>query len=237
MPKQELLSSLYQEGSLYVVNEGYAGTNDPNLEAIRKEAEGYSNSIEKKEFNVLEIGSGTGHLLTELSKKAKECFGVEPGRNWRGENANVVSDISDLPPGVKFDLIVLNGVWEHLESPAGMLKELTSLANPGCIIFCDFPNASSHKARLLKAKWDMVRPFGHLHYFSRESVAKLFESAGWKIEHTASCRRGNASSLEYVKKYGYSVNFPFSIVRMFAGLLLGKDQWRVRAKISAEGRL
>jgi hypothetical protein len=28
----------------------------------------------------------------------------------------------------------------------------------------------------------MVRPYGHLHYFSRNSAARMFSAAGWRIK-------------------------------------------------------
>ncbi|MBN1688511.1 MAG: class I SAM-dependent methyltransferase [Candidatus Omnitrophica bacterium] len=132
-----------------------------------------------KEFNYLEIGCGDGKLFSRFRERAKVCYGVEPG-NWFDE-PTIVTDITKLPSGLKFDVIVLHDILEHLEDPLGMMQRCKNLSNQGARIYCSFPNKDSWVAKVRKEKWDMVRPFGHLHYFSKKSSAILFDTSKWKI--------------------------------------------------------
>jgi len=191
MPTQQYLSSLYEGNSKFVNS---AHPLEPPEDLMKKFNSGcttsdidyngislglYTELISMKEFNYLEIGCGNGELFRRFCVNAKVCYAVDPLKQLN--LPNIVMDIMDLPKGLKFDVIVINDVLEHLESPLGMLKFCKNIANKGARIYCSFPNKDSWLARIKKEKWDMVMPVGHLHYFSRESVSVLFKTSKWRI--------------------------------------------------------
>ena len=127
----------------------------------------------------LEIGAGGGALLNRFRQMKYECYGVDPGQWVKDES--IVSNIDDLPRNLKFDLFVLQDVLEHVLDPVALMKNLRTLAKPDSAIFCSFPSCDSRPARRYGASWAMVRPFGHLHYFSHHSSTRMFAAAGWRL--------------------------------------------------------
>ena len=132
-----------------------------------------------KEFNYLEVGCGKGELFRRFRGNAKVCYGVEPG-DWL-DTPDIIRDISQLPKDIKFDVIVMHDILEHLEDPLDMMVLCRSISNNGARIYCSFPNKDSLVAKIRKEKWDMIRPFSHLHYFSKKSTSILFNAAKWKM--------------------------------------------------------
>ena len=181
LPTQKYLSKLYSEDSEFVVSlHVLPKLSTPTESELKKFARPILEDFpEGKVFNYLEIGSGSGYLLKYFSRFAKISYGVEPAQ--AKEETNVVRDIDDLPQQLKFDCVVIQDVLEHISDPVDMLKKIRSRVNSGGLIYAGFPNKDSFKARLMKNKWSMVRPVGHLHYFSSKSIDIIFKKAGWEV--------------------------------------------------------
>jgi len=71
-------------------------------------------------------------------------------------------------------------VLEHLQNPIGILVALRSMAGPSALLICRFPRGNSLEAILRKGRWGMLRPFGHLHYFSLQSTKLMLHRSGWE---------------------------------------------------------
>lgn len=191
MPTQQYLSSLYAKRSKFVLGDDFIqpmkGVAKINLNEYKKAplviscicCMPYLEIKKNKEFNYLEIGCGKGDLFEIFSRHAKLAYGVEPG-DWFGDT-RIVTDISKLPKDARFDVIVMYNVLEHLEDPISMMAQCRNIASKDARIYCCFPNKDSFPARNRKKRWDMIRPLGHLHYFSKKSVSILFNKSKWKI--------------------------------------------------------
>ena len=174
-----------------------------------------------KSFNYLEIGSGAGHILKYFSGLAQSAWGVEPSR--AKNEPKLIPDIDDLPTDIKFDCIVAQDVLEHVTDPSGMLKKIRQRTNKGGLIYAGFPNKDSFKARMMKAKWSMVRPVGHLHYFSSASIDRIFKQAGWEVLNKRPARIGDTSAWEIIKEFDYGMaNLPYRLIK---SLLLANCYW------------
>lgn len=243
LPNQELLNNFYQSSSEYVVPATYAvamsakpanNITDPLFEKIFSQLSSYSDKISNtaKSFNYLELGMGAGHMFNFFAQKANISYGVEPGEWAPSASKNIVSSIDKVPADTKFDLIVASDVLEHLSNPTSMLDELGALANDGCLIYCTFPNKDSLKAQIQKSKWHMVRPFGHLHYFSARSLEKMFNKSGWHIAQMKNCRIADNSAFDLIRQFDTSEkNILYRLIKslLLGQILLGKDQWTVIA--------
>jgi len=129
----------------------------------------------------LEVGPGDGSLMRTLTRDGWECVGIEPGP-WL-EDESIFSSIDDLPEGFKVDILILHDVLEHMVEPDFELERACLRLKEGGLIFAAFPYADSLEARTLGSQWPMVRPFGHLHYFSRKSAELLFDQVGAPLIH------------------------------------------------------
>ncbi len=222
MPMQNELTRLYQKGSRYVVSVGGQPVKKrfsiPEEYIIRAECE---KPVTSKKY--LEVGIGRGLLFNYFKGLGYDCFGVEPGP-WAKTLTDVVKDITQIDQA-GFDVIVIADVLEHLEDPLSFVKSIGDLIETGTVYAC-FPNSQSLRARLAKSKWRMVRPLGHLHFFSRQSLLIAFESNGFNVKQLAKtdliefrCR----SLFKPVRLF--PVNLFLSLTEHFWG-----DQWIVHSE-------
>lgn len=235
MPGQQYLNHLYETSSEFVVSSGYHGREEPEESESYIYASRFLNSSKNtSDLNYLEIGVGPGFLFNFFEKKVKNCYGVDPC-SWKPDKPTIFSDIDKIPAEIKFDIIIIQDVLEHLEDPINMLIKAKKLSNPGCILSCGFPNKDALIAKAFKGRWGMIRPVGHLHYFSSKSIKKMFEKSGWSIVKKYSYWPAPYPSY-YFKNFNFHSKNPLKLIyRIFRDLLikqllLGKDQWYVVGK-------
>lgn len=120
-------------------------------------------------------------MLNEVRRMGFECYGVDPGQ-WVADAA-IRRDLNDWPEELTFNIFLLKDVIEHVLDPLELLKRLRRRANSGAILIATFPCCDSKPAQYEGVQWKMVRPYGHLHYFSMTSASTLFQRSGWKAEH------------------------------------------------------
>lgn len=235
IPRQSYLSKLYEVSSEFITNKGCSETCTLPNKDIAKYASRFLNNIkDTKKLNYLEVGVGSGKLFNFLKDRFNISYGIDPAK-WRPLEKNIFKNIEDLPSDIKFDVIILQDVLEHLESPIKVLKKLKILSNKGAVIGMCFPNKDSIIAKIQKGRWSMVRPIGHLHFFSSKSIDKLLKNSGWKLIKKYSYWPA-PSAFYYLKYFDFNSNNKFKLVAriirdlLFRKLLLGKDQWYVIAK-------
>ena len=178
VPDQATLCSMYASASPYVV-----GTELPRPSRRSKSNDLFDEFALRIIRQIgsgayLEIGAGTGRMLSQVEHLGFECYGVDPGQ-WAA-NAAIRRDLSDLPRETVFDVFLLKDVIEHLFDPVDLLSRLRERARSRAILLASFPCSESLPARRLGTRWNMIRPYGHLHYFSRLSAMRLLDRAGWK---------------------------------------------------------
>jgi hypothetical protein len=178
LPSQAELNELYESGSPLVIRTQWVSEQTDTLSVADIAVLNTEQQLQGRTY--LEIGVGKGGLFMEVARRGAQVVGVEPGA-WGHGLQSVVNDLAELPRDSTFDVIVANDVLEHLESPVGMLSKLRIHAHPSTRLYCRFPNSQSLRARLQKEHWSMVRPLGHLHYFSRQSALRMFARGGWTI--------------------------------------------------------
>ncbi|MFZ2162820.1 MAG: class I SAM-dependent methyltransferase [Sideroxyarcus sp.] len=220
MPKAELLTRLYSESSLSVLGGNWASEVESNnrKETITADSNWIVKNLSQvKPGNFLEIGPGDGSLLRKAGQLGWNAFGVDLGNYASG--FQVVSSISQLPNSVQYDAIVFQDVLEHVSDPGFELSNYADRLRSGAILFMTVPWSESKRARFGKAHWDMVRPLGHLHYFSKQSAKLLLESKGFEI-----------LSMETVNNHGSSFTQAKSIMRASLKVLLTllrPPRWKV----------
>ena len=183
MPSSVLLSSLYSSGSLTVVGKRF-GKDNKNLDkqnTLVEDDHWVLKALSEKNLagNMLEIGPGGGALMRSVKNIGWKVYGIDPG-NWSSEE-NIYRNVKDLPKGLKFDALVFQDVLEHCSDPWVEINLYKTFLKNECELFMTFPWSESTEAEMLRSKWAMVRPLGHLHYFSRNSAKSLVESIDMKV--------------------------------------------------------
>ena len=146
--------------------------------------------------SVFEVGSGTG-LLGKQIVDAGICYaGIEPettqfhlSREKFPElnivNASCYDDVEKLGLG-KFDVVFSNDVIEHLYLPRYLVRFKKKHLTPGGkVVTCtpDFGNYWKNLVYSLLGRWNEVHSphwdGGHIKFFSRKSLQRLFEEEGF----------------------------------------------------------
>lgn len=128
---------------------------------------------------VLEIGCGTGYLLSRLQQLGADVIGIEPGpQGQTGPAKHGVSVVRGWFPSdeVKgpYDLVVLYLVLEHVPEPAVLLEAVRSRVAPGGSVALVVPDAEP-----FLAEGDASILFHeHYSYFSAATLAATLRATG-----------------------------------------------------------
>lgn len=138
----------------------------------------FNEQLEEK--NVLDVGCFTGEFLELLHEKGASIYGLElqpeaveiASRKFPGRVYPADINSNDFPQ-MKFDVITLLGVIEHVIDPVKLLGRSAELLHNGGMVLIQTPNSTSVFARTMKSLWPPYAPIEHIHLFSRESLTLL----------------------------------------------------------------
>jgi hypothetical protein len=177
LPTQLFLDHLYRRASYSVIGAGWEADRrltftPPERFVIRSEAH-------QNPGRYFELGVGHGLLYRFFQSTGWMTYGVEPGP-W-GKSIGLASSLDELEQKTQYDVIVALDVIEHVSDPIAVIKRLLSLTAQNARVYFSFPNSSSLRARIFREAWRMVRPLGHIHYFSKRSAHEAFNRSGLHI--------------------------------------------------------
>ena len=129
---------------------------------------------------VLDYGAGSGVFARALAQtRASEVHAFEPyGPPRQCGRVIWTSDHEGPWSAVRFDLIVMSEVIEHLIDPVDVLAGLADRLAPGGSIFVTTPNARGLWARQQKGKWREAQNPAHLCLFTAQSLDLCARRAG-----------------------------------------------------------
>ncbi len=158
---------------------------------------------------VLDIGAGTGKILSELKDKGWQIMGIDGEKEavkWskkRGVKIMQACLEKKLPfKENSFDLVLSLDVLEHLGKDSNALKEINRVLKPKGIALITVP-----AYHWLFNYWDKM--LGHKRRYSTQSLKKIINLKGFRIEH-----------LGYFSMF----IFPLALLVRFFKKLLGKTQ-------------
>ncbi len=162
-------------------------------ENVREDVQQMINPNSKR---ILDVGCGKGRLGAVLKSKLNaEVWGVEYVGDIASLAAEQLDNVISGPiedaivqlPDKYFDTIIFADVLEHLVDPYTVLSKIKSKLSANGEIVASIPNVRhwSVVKNLLEGEWE-YREFGimdstHLRFFTRKSLFKMFEKAGYKI--------------------------------------------------------
>lgn len=144
----------------------------------------------RQDTRVVEIGAGGGWFVQRLRQVGycdsvgfePEVYAVENART-RGVEASAlinafVDDLADLP-GRPPQVVCLMHVLEHMVDPARFL--LTAKRAGVDLLYIEVPNGEIESKLLEYETSTASYSFEHLHAFSRDSIHRLTERAGYSV--------------------------------------------------------
>lgn len=144
-----------------------------------------------KPGGLLDIGSGKPTFLRKLRNQGWDVSAVEVAKH-----ANLLAEetgckvyqamFEDTEFPRRFDIIVALDVLEHSGAPIRFLEHVyTNLADGGIALF-RFPNSASLRCWINGENWGMIRPLGHIQYFSPVSFNLACTRVGLQIDYWTS---------------------------------------------------
>jgi len=159
-----------------------------------------------KQKKLLEVGAAYGFFIDIAKSHFNLAIGTEiasePSRYAR-ENLNI--DVRNLDiiewdfDNIKFDLVCMWDVIEHLHSPNKYLQKLSVNMKKNSIIALTTPDIGSLVARVRKQNWRQIHPPTHVHYFNKKSIETILNNNGFKIiEYTHFGRYRSLGMIFYI---------------------------------------
>jgi len=142
----------------------------------------YIKKFLKKDFNILEIGSGHGETLIEFEKLNFKITGIEPDlknvahlKKILKKSKIIQSSIEELNIDEKFNLIWMSHVFEHLADPISFLKNIQKNMNHDSILFLEVPSVTK------KNDYRKFTTNPHAYNFSGISLKNILQKTGYQI--------------------------------------------------------
>lgn len=159
------------------------------------EAAGLMRALMPSGVRVLDVGCGTGSIMTIVNRgKGNTVIGIEPDAQRAAVAASrgfqVHRGYFDEPFREQcgnFDVIVFADVLEHLAEPASMLQDAKQVLAPNGRILFSVPNVAhwTVRAKLMSGKWEYTSSglldATHLRWFTQSSLRGLFDQCGYDI--------------------------------------------------------
>ncbi len=139
----------------------------------------------KKTGKFLDVGAGSGLLVSEAKNASFEAEGVEPSvwlqkiAEKKGLNVHL-GILSDMQTDKSFDIISIIDVIEHVESPLSLLEDVKEKMNDGSIGIIVTPDCKSFMAKLLGWNWWHYR-VAHIGYFDENTIKLILKKSGFRI--------------------------------------------------------
>ena len=145
----------------------------------------------KKKLNVFEVGPGDGQLIRLISffkiAKSKNIYCLESDYETAqklkkfGFNSKY-GTFEKFQIKKKFDLIILNQVFEHFKNPISIIKKLERNLNKDGILLIETPTLDFYKSAKDKKKyWGGLHAPRHMYLYNKRSIKKIFKKSKFKI--------------------------------------------------------
>lgn len=141
---------------------------------------------------MLDVGAAAGFVLQGFVDEGWRGRGVEPNAGMveharREFGLDVVrGTLEELTVDEPFDLVTLIQVIAHVPDPRRTVEAVRDALRPGGLCLLETWDRKSWTARLLGQNWHEYSPPSVLHWFSRDSLRRLFEEH--RLEHVAGGR-------------------------------------------------
>jgi len=140
-----------------------------------------------KNSRILEIGCASGYFLFSVKEHVKSVTGVELTTDFvhyaQSKGLDVKESLDEVPDN-SYDLIFMFHVLEHVEDPIRFLEQVKrKLSHSGKLII-EVPNVNDILVSTYKIKnhLDFYWEIAHKYYFSKDSLKKVIDRAGFRTE-------------------------------------------------------
>lgn len=135
---------------------------------------------------LLDVGCHIGVFLEIARERGWGAWGVEPS-HWASAEARkrglqvIAGTLREAAFSDEFfSVVTMWDVIEHLADPLGELQEINRVLKKGGLLCVHTMDIESPLARIMGGRWPWLMEM-HLYYFSRRTLAKMLEKAGFRV--------------------------------------------------------
>jgi SAM-dependent methyltransferase len=176
----------------------------------------------KENDKILDFGCGGGFILKELNHR--DAFGLEPNPTAMADalskGLKIVSSLEQLQKD-SFDVIFSNHVFEHLECPIEIARELKKYLKIGGLLLVTVPNECS-------VKYTPNNIDQHLYTWSEINLGNMLYKSGYEVLEVKTIRFRWTPRFTWVHHF-----FGFNIFKLFCyfNSYLHRDRKEVMAVV------
>jgi SAM-dependent methyltransferase len=135
---------------------------------------------------ILDVGCALGTFLTHARARGWRVEGIETSEFARraasaGLGMPVKGSFDELPAGVRYDVVTLHHVLEHIHDPVAFLASHLP-SRVGRLLLVEVPNFASLGARTDGLRWKDLRLEQHVQHFEPATLRGTLEAAGFQVE-------------------------------------------------------
>ncbi len=137
----------------------------------------------KKNINILDIGSGLGIFPYSAKKLGWNCTAIDPDKRAiahikkRIEIKTIHGEFMKIKNVKKYNIITLNKVLEHILDPISILKKAKKHLNNDGFVYVEVPDAEEASKGGKNREEFFI---DHLHVFSESSLIYMCNNAGFQ---------------------------------------------------------
>ena len=214
-----------------IINKGYSFSIDKKFisqDQIRiKSFENTIDTINKKinlsKKKILDVGSASGAFLKACLNKNINADGIEPNK-WLVDfgKRNYLVNIKNIrlnKVNKKYDVVSFFDVIEHVPNLKKILLDINKVTKKNGYLIITVPDHDSYARKILAKKWPFYLNV-HVHYFTKDTLIKLFGSKYSLIYHKS---YWPTLQLSYVLNRATQIFKIFKIFQVLTNILgLGK---------------
>lgn len=144
---------------------------------------------EKKDIEIIEIGSGFGYLTYALNKDGYNTLGMDISQRavekaiQQFGSYYICADVNEYSKSTpkQYDVAILTEVIEHIEKPVEFLRSVSSMLKKEGKIVISTPNKTIFSDDII---WNTDSPPIHLWWFSKKSMLQIGGLLDMKVEFT-----------------------------------------------------
>lgn len=135
---------------------------------------------------LLDVGFGNGAFLKLATRMGWDAFGIDFDEKAvevaRAQALQVrCGSVAELQKqDVRYDVITISHVIEHLHDPHALLQQLFNLLRPGGMLWLETPNIQSSGAKRFGSNWLGLDPPRHLVLFTPDALRSSLVQAGFE---------------------------------------------------------
>ncbi len=139
-----------------------------------------------KKGHLFDLGAGWGHFMLAARELGYTTTGIEIAEQPYLYCVNDLKlpvehvDFFELDPALKYDIITMWDVLEHIDKADDFLKKCNVHTKPGGYLFLQVPQIDSYFAKKHKDNWKMMG-LDHVNYFGKKTITEILKRNGYEV--------------------------------------------------------